>query len=133
MALIREAVEDCAPPSSVVREDYLAPEAGRCRRAFECGVIRLMARTGRAHICAAMAGVQSRPEAAVRCVGRYPLLLRGTATAAHPRDFFADRDQHQAEMTFCRYSEGSKLARDAYEETEPETSARSLLWICCKR
>jgi hypothetical protein len=26
LALIREAVEDCAPPGSVVREDYLAPE-----------------------------------------------------------------------------------------------------------
>ena len=26
MALIREAVEDCAPPGSVTREDYLTPE-----------------------------------------------------------------------------------------------------------
>jgi hypothetical protein len=25
MALIREAVEDCAPPGSVAREDYLTP------------------------------------------------------------------------------------------------------------
>jgi hypothetical protein len=50
-----------------------------------------------------------------------------------PAGLFADRDQHHAEMTFCRYSEGSKLARDANEETEPETSARFLLRICCKR
>jgi hypothetical protein len=48
LALIREAVEDCAPPGSVTREDYLTPEftvqaehlirgiyaiAGRSRRA----------------------------------------------------------------------------------------------------
>ena len=26
MALIREAVEDCAPPGSVTREGYLMPE-----------------------------------------------------------------------------------------------------------
>jgi hypothetical protein len=26
MALIREAIEDCAPPGSVPREDYLTPE-----------------------------------------------------------------------------------------------------------
>jgi len=26
MALIRQAVEDCAPPGSVAREDYLTPE-----------------------------------------------------------------------------------------------------------
>jgi hypothetical protein len=26
MALIREAVEDCAPPDSVTREGYLTPE-----------------------------------------------------------------------------------------------------------
>src|SRR5207248_444636 len=26
MALIREAVEDCAPPGSVTREEYLTPE-----------------------------------------------------------------------------------------------------------
>ena len=26
MALIREAVEDCAPPGSVARADYLTPE-----------------------------------------------------------------------------------------------------------
>jgi hypothetical protein len=52
MALIREAVEDCAPPGSVTREDYLTPEftvqaealvraiyaiAGRCRRASHAG------------------------------------------------------------------------------------------------
>jgi len=26
MALIREAVEECTPPGSVTREDYLTPE-----------------------------------------------------------------------------------------------------------
>jgi hypothetical protein len=26
MALIREAIEDCAPPGSVTREGYLTPE-----------------------------------------------------------------------------------------------------------
>ena len=35
MALIREAVEDCAPPGSVAREDYLTPECSASLNSVE--------------------------------------------------------------------------------------------------
>jgi hypothetical protein len=38
MALIREAVEDCAPPGSVTREDYLSPEFTAQAEALVCGI-----------------------------------------------------------------------------------------------
>jgi hypothetical protein len=35
MALIREAVEDCAPPGSVAREDYLTPDCSASLNSVE--------------------------------------------------------------------------------------------------
>jgi hypothetical protein len=35
MALIREAVEDCAPPGTVAREDYLTPECSALLNSVE--------------------------------------------------------------------------------------------------
>jgi hypothetical protein len=35
MALIREAVEDCAPPGSVARKDYLPPECSASLNSVE--------------------------------------------------------------------------------------------------
>jgi hypothetical protein len=38
LALIREAVEDCAPPGSVPREDYLSPEFTVHAEALVCSL-----------------------------------------------------------------------------------------------
>ena len=48
MALIREAVEDCAPPGSVAREDYLTPDFTVHAEALVCGIYAIAGRSRRA-------------------------------------------------------------------------------------
>jgi hypothetical protein len=48
MALIREAVEDCAPPGSVAREDYLTPELTVHAEALVRGIYAIAGRSRRA-------------------------------------------------------------------------------------
>ena len=48
MALIREAVEDCAPPGSVMRDDYLAPEFTIQAEALVRGIYAIAGRSRRA-------------------------------------------------------------------------------------
>jgi hypothetical protein len=47
MALIREAVEDCAPPGSVPREDYLTPEFTVQAEALVRGIYAIAGRSRR--------------------------------------------------------------------------------------
>ena len=47
MALIREAVEDCAPPGSVVREGYLTPEFTIQAEALVRGIYAIAERSRR--------------------------------------------------------------------------------------
>ena len=47
MALIREAVEDCAPPGSVAREDYLTPEFTIQAEALVHGIYAIAGRSRR--------------------------------------------------------------------------------------
>ena len=47
LALIREAIEDCAPPGSVRREGYLTPEFTRQAEALVRGITRSLAGAGR--------------------------------------------------------------------------------------
>jgi hypothetical protein len=47
LALIREAVEDCAPPGSVPREDYLTPEFTVHAEALVRGIYAIAGRSRR--------------------------------------------------------------------------------------
>jgi hypothetical protein len=47
LALIREAVEDCAPPGSVAREDYLAPDFTVQAEALVRGIYAITGRSRR--------------------------------------------------------------------------------------
>jgi hypothetical protein len=47
MALIREAVEDCAPPGSVAREGYLTPEFTIQAEALVRGIYAIAERSRR--------------------------------------------------------------------------------------
>jgi hypothetical protein len=47
MALIREAVEDCAPSGSVAREDYLTPEFTVHAEALVRGIYAIVGRSRR--------------------------------------------------------------------------------------
>jgi hypothetical protein len=45
MTLIREAVEDCAPPGSVAREEYLTPEFTMQAEALVRGIYAIAGRS----------------------------------------------------------------------------------------